>query len=176
MRHCQLIKEKYWGKLSRKIFLIHDNVTPNKTPLPASSCLILIGKCSASCLCSTSGSFGLPYILKLHIHSQTLCSRTRVENLFFHELSANQGKMTNQLRQQLCENCWWDSKIFRKQGRGQKFRWTRYPLNREHPLYSSKKLTGNGSQQTVQEQCTNYTDIVFSNWFAHNMFASVYAA
>ncbi len=50
--------------------------------------------------------------IKLRIHSRTLGSPTCSENLFFHELLANQGKMTNQLRQQLCENCWRDGKIF----------------------------------------------------------------
>ncbi len=45
--------------------------------------------------------------LKLRIHSRT-CS----ENLFFHELPVNEGKMTNQHRCQLCENCWRDRKIF----------------------------------------------------------------
>ncbi len=107
--------------------------------------------------------------LKLRIHLRTLC----FENLFFHELLANQGKMTNQLqttgsyvkivgeiRKSSCEN-----------GREQKFRRTSYPLSHKHPLCSSKKLTGDGSQQIVRKPRTNYTDIVFLN-----KFASVYAA
>ncbi len=49
---------------------------------------------------------------------------------------------------------------------------TRYPLSCEHPLYLSKKLTGDGSQRTVREQHTNYTNIVFAN----KMFTSVYTA
>ncbi len=48
--------------------------------------------------------------LKLRIHLRTLClqtcSRTCSENLFFHQFPTNQGKMANQLRRQLRENCW----------------------------------------------------------------------
>ncbi len=39
-------------------------------------------------------------------------SRRGPENLFFHKLSLNLGKMTNQRRRELCENCKRDSKIF----------------------------------------------------------------
>ncbi len=46
-------------------------------------------------------------ILMLHVHLRK-CS----ENLFFHELPPNQGKVANQLRQQLHENCRRDRKIF----------------------------------------------------------------
>ncbi len=51
-------------------------------------------------------------LIRLRIHSRTLFSRTCSENLFFYKLPANQGKMTNQLRQQLRETCWRGRKIF----------------------------------------------------------------
>ncbi len=63
-------------------------------------------------------------------------------------------------------------KSSREHGREQKFRQTRYSLSREHPLYSSKKPPGDGSQRTVRKSRTNYTNIVFTN----KMFTSVYAA
>ncbi len=62
------------------------------------------------------------------------------------------------------------------EGRSDMHLQTRDPLSREHHLCLSKKLTGDGSQQTVHEPCTNYTNIVLANWFANKMFASVYAA
>ncbi len=67
-------------------------------------------------------------------------------------------------------------KSSRERGREQKLRWTRYSLSHEHPSCSSKKPTGDGLQQTVRELCTNYTNIVFANWFANEMLANEYAA
>ncbi len=44
------------------------------------------------------------------------------------------------------------------------------------PLCSLKKTTRDGSRQTVCEPRTNYTNIVFANHFANEMFASVHTA
>ncbi len=44
------------------------------------------------------------------------------------------------------------------------------------PLCMLKKPTGDDSQRTVFELHTNYMNIVFANWFANKMFASVYTA
>ncbi len=66
--------------------------------------------------------------------------------------------MTNQLLWQLRKNCWEIGKSSCEHGREQKFRQTRrtwYPLSYEHPLCLSKKLTGDGLQQTVREPRTN---------------------
>ncbi len=111
--------------------------------------------------------------LKLRILLPTH-SRTCLENLFFHKLLANQGKMTNQQRTTgSCVKIIGEvGKSSCKHGREQKFRRTPYPRSCEHCFCLSKKPTGDGSQRTVCEYHTNYTNIVFAN----EMFASVYAA
>ncbi len=53
---------------------------------------------------------------------------------------------------------------------------TPHPLSHKHSLYLLKKLTGDGSQRTVCEPCTNYTNNVFVNQFLNKIFVSVYAA
>ncbi len=62
----------------------------------------------------------------------------------------------------------------------QKFRQTWYPLSCKHPLCTSKKLMGDGSQWTVRKQFANpvliYANIVFANWLVNQMFANVYIA
>ncbi len=90
--------------------------------------------------------------LKQNIHLQT-CS----ENLFFHELPANQGKLTNQLRTTgSCMKIICDiGKSSCKHGRKQKFRQIPYPLSRKHPLCLSKKNDWDGLQWTVCEQFAN---------------------
>ncbi len=55
---------------------------------------------------------GIRWPLKQRMHLRISCLRACSENLFFHELPVNQGKMTNQLRRQFCENCWRNRKIF----------------------------------------------------------------
>ncbi len=45
----------------------------------------------------------------------------------------------------------------------------------EHHLCLLKKPTGDSLQWTVCKPHTNYTNIVFANWFTNKMFTSVYA-
>ncbi len=76
----------------------------------------------------------------LGAHLRTMCLQNCLENLFFHKLPANQGKMMNQLRTtgscvkivgEIGKSSW-------EHGREENFRRTLYPLSRKHPLCSSK--------------------------------------
>ncbi len=93
---------------------------------------------------------------------------------FCHKLSANQGKMTNQLRWQLLENCWRDRKISPQIWKRTKIQMNTVPLSRKHRLCLSKKPTGDGSNKLFAKPRTNYTNIMFVNWFANKIFACVY--
>ncbi len=86
-----------------------------------------------------------------HKHHLRTCS----ENLFFHELLANQGKMMNQLRRQLCENCWRDRKIFPQTWKITKIQTNTVPTEPQTSFVFVKKPTGDGSQRTVCKQFTN---------------------
>ncbi len=109
----------------------------------------------------------LIYLLYLYLCIK-LCiqARTPLTNMFgkfiFPWTCGEPGKLTNQLRWWLRENCWRDRKIFPRT-----WKRTKMQTNTVPPLCSSKKLTGDGLQQTVRELSTNYTN---------KMFASVYAA
>ncbi len=116
--------------------------------------------------------------IKLHIHSWALCLRTCLENLFFHELPADQGKMTNQLCWQLRENCWQDRKIF-QQTRKRNTILAHKVLTELRTSFAFVKKTdwrwfATNCWQTVCKPHTNYTNIVLANWFANQMYMQLY--
>ncbi len=80
--------------------------------------------------------------------------------------------MTNELRRKLCENCWRDNKIFPQTWKITKIQTNTVPTEPRTFFVFVEKLAGDGSQRTVRESGTNYTNIVFAN----TMFANVYAA
>ncbi len=114
------------------------------------------------------------------IHLPTLCSWTGSENLFFHELPANQGQMTNQLRQQLRENCWWDRKIFPRIWKRTKIQTNVVPTEPRTSFgfveETDWRWFATNYSRTFRKPRTNYANIVFANWFENKMFASVNVA
>ncbi len=78
---------------------------------------------------------------------------------------------------QLHETCRRDRKIFLRTWKRTKIQTKTVPTELRASFVFVKKVTGDGSQRIVHcEPQTNYTNIVFVNWLANEMFTSVYAA
>ncbi len=93
-----------------------------------------------------------------------------LENLFFYELQENQGKMTNQLRRPLRENCWQDRKIFPRTWKRTKIQTNTVPPKPQIFFVFVRKtdrrwFTMNCSW-TVHKPLTNYMNIVFTSVYA----------
>ncbi len=116
--------------------------------------------------------------INLRIHLQTLCSKTCLKIYFSTNFPQTMGKMTNQ--RQTTGSCvkivCKIEKSSCKYGREQKFRRAPTHWAANIPCVCRKKPTEDGSQRTVCKSLTNYTNIVFVNWFVSEMFASVYTA
>ncbi len=104
-------------------------------------------------------------------HSGTLCSRACLENLFFHELSGSQRKMTNQLYRQLRENCWCDRKILPQTWKRTKIQTNTVPTEPQTPFVFVEKADWRwfamNYSRTVRKPRTNYMKIVFTNKCLH---------
>ncbi len=119
-----------------------------------------VGGCSIifSMLCSFRNS------VKLRIHSRMLCLRACLENLFSRILPVNQGKMTNQLRRQLRENCWRDRKIFPRTWKRKKIQMNMVPAEPQKSFVFIEKT----ARRWFATNC-------LQTQFVNKMFASVYA-
>ncbi len=106
--------------------------------------------------------------LKLLIHLQTLCSWMCSENLFFLDLPANEGKMTNQLHRKLRENCWRDRKIFPQIWKRIKIQTNTVPTEPRTSFVfveNTKWFTTN-CLQTFCKPRTNYTNSCSRTYFS----------
>ncbi len=141
-------------------------------------CYTLMVRCNSNSL--SFHTYSQRCYIKLRIHLRTLCSQTRLqtcsENLIFHELPANYGKMMNQLRQQFRENCWRDRKIFPRTWKRTKIQTNTLPIEPRTSFAFIEKTDwrwfATNCSRTFCEPRTHCTDIVFAN----KMFASVYTA
>ncbi len=137
----------------------------------------LLGTVTATAECF-HGSLSCVYTREYRL--RTLCPRIFSENLFFHELLANQRKMTNQLRRQLHENYWQDKKIFQRIWKRTKIQTNTVPTEPRTSFVfvekTDRRWFATNCSQTVREPQTNYTNIVFRSWFVNKIFANVYTA